>query len=537
MRSLFRSSFFCILVLSVAAFLWHPMLLWGWIIFGPFYAIGFQDYFQKKHSILRNFPVVGRFRYLFELLRPAIQQYFIENDQNGVPFNREKRSIVYQRAKKQLDTIPFGTKLDLYQPGYEWLNHSLLPQKVSADQLRISIGSPQCSKPYLASLLNISAMSFGALSNRAILALNRGAAEGGFAHNTGEGSISIWHKEYGGDLIWQIGTGYFGCRTLEGAFDPDLFTKNARRDQVKMIEIKLSQGAKPGHGGILPGAKVTAEIAKTRNVPEGKSVHSPPYHSAFSTPKELLNFVKNLRELSGGKPIGLKICIGKRREFLSLCKAIHETQIFPDYIAIDGAEGGTGAAPLEFSNNLGTPLKDALIFAHNALTGFAIRDKIRVIASGKITSSLEMITYLSIGADLCYAARSFMMAIGCIQALQCNSNHCPVGVATQDKTLIKGLVVENKYKRVTNYHHETLHSLAELIGAMGVKSAEELRPWHIMRRINQYATKHYGELYEYLKPGDLLKEKLPESYARACSLASVESFNAREDIQKVSYLG
>jgi glutamate synthase domain-containing protein 2 len=486
--------------------------------------LGFYDFFQQKRSIPRNFPVLGHLRYFFELIRPEIYQYFIESDTSGVPFDRDQRSLVYQRAKGDRDTVPFGTKKDLYEPGYEWVNHSIAPVHHAPEDMRVLIGGPDCGRPYSASLLNISAMSFGSLSQNAVLALSKGASLGNFAHNTGEGGISRYHREGGGDLIWQIGTGYFGCRNLDGTFSDSLFREEAASEQVKMIELKLSQGAKPGHGGILPAAKLTKEIAEIRKVPMGQDVLSPPGHSAFSTPMELLRFIAKLRELSGGKPVGFKLCVGKRREFLAVCKAMAETGITPDYIAVDGGEGGTGAAPLEFSNHIGAPLFDGLIFVHNALVGFNVRSKIRILASGKVTSGFGMVKRLALGADACYSARGMMLALGCIQALKCNSNECPVGVATQKPSLMVGLVPTLKSVRVANFHRETIESLCEMLGAIGLSKSSDLRPWHIMTRISQTEVRHYGEIFEYLKEGDLLKSPLPESYQRACDAASPHSF-------------
>lgn len=528
MRNLFLMAVAVLIVASIVLAFTYPSFLWAWIVLGPLVALGFRDYFQTKHAILRNFPVLGHMRYLLELIRPELYQYFVESDTEGVPFDRDQRSLVYQRSKRERDTVPFGTKEDLYKTGYEWVNHSLAPLHLEATNMFCMIGGPECKQPYRCSLLNISAMSFGSLSKNAVLALSSGAQAGGFAHNTGEGGISPYHVDGGGDLIWQIGTGYFGCRTPDGDFSPDLFAKNATQSNVKMIELKLSQGAKPGHGGILPASKVTLEISKIRSVPMGEDVLSPPGHRAFSTPTGLLHFVQELRELSGGKPIGFKLCVGKRREFLAICKAMIKTGITPDYIAVDGGEGGTGAAPLEFTNHIGSPLIQGLIFVQNSLVGFGLRDKIKIIASGKVSSAFKMLKLLALGADACYSARAMMLAIGCIQALKCNSNHCPAGVATQDKGLMAGLVPEAKAKRVASYHHQTIHSLCEMLGALGVASAEELRPWHIMHRISPTETRHYGELYDFLSGGELLGEEVPESFRRAMNAATADSFASVE---------
>ncbi len=525
MRKLFLWISGGLLVLSALAYFLFPTLLWAWIVLGPILILGIYDFCQTQQSIPRNFPVLGRMRYLLELIRPEINQYFIESDTEGMPFDRDQRSLVYQRAKKVRDTIPFGTKKDVYATGYEWVNHSMVPIHHEPADMRISIGGQECKQPYSASLLNISAMSYGSLSQNAVLALSRGAKMGNFAHNTGEGGVSSHHLAGGGDLIWQIGTGYFGCRDDQGRFSPALFQEQAAEPQIKMIELKLSQGAKPGHGGILPAAKLTPEIAHIRKVPMGKDVLSPPGHSAFKTPIELLEFIVRLRELSGGKPIGIKLCVGKRREFLAVCKAMVKTGITPDYIAVDGGEGGTGAAPLEFSNHVGSPLNEGLIFVHNALVGYSLRQRIRVLASGKVASGFGLVKRLALGADACYSARGMMLALGCIQALQCNSNHCPVGVATQNPWLMAGLDPTNKSVRVANFHRETIKSLCEILGAVGLAKPSDLRPWHIMHRISPTETRHYGELYDFLDDGELLREPLPAAYSRACEAASADTFS------------
>ena len=524
MRKIFIGCVIAIVGLSVLAAFIAPVLLWAWVLLGPLLVLGLYDYTQSQHAVLRNFPLIGHFRYLLEMIRPEIYQYFIESDTDGMPFDREERSLVYQRAKRERDTVPFGTKDDVYAVGYEWVNHSIAPIHVEPTDMRITVGGPDCKQPYSASILNISAMSYGSLSQNAIMALNQGAEMGNFAHNTGEGGLSPYHLSGGGDLIWQIGTGYFGCRAADGTFSPERFADNAEHPQVKMIELKLSQGAKPGHGGILPAAKLTQEIASIRGVPMGQDVLSPPGHSAFSTPIELLEFIAELRQLSGGKPVGFKLCVGKRREFLAICKAMAATGITPDYIAVDGGEGGTGAAPLEFTSRMGAPLIEGLMFVHNALVGFALRDRIRVFAGGKITTGFGMVKRLALGADACYSARGMMFALGCIQALRCNSNHCPVGIATQDPQLTAGLVVTAKNVRVANFHRETLHSVCEIIGAMGISHPAKLRRWHIMRRISPTEVRHYGQIHDYLKKGALLCEPLPSTYKRAYEAASAQTF-------------
>jgi len=508
----------------VASSYFWPAAWYGAVLVGPIILLGTVDMLQTKRAIRRNFPVIGHVRYLFELVRPGIQQYFIESDIEGRPFNREERSLVYQRSKGARDTLPFGTQRDVYADSYEWINHSIVPVRPKDMNPRVMIGEGHCEKPYCASVFNISAMSFGALSGRAIEALNRGARDGDFAHNTGEGSISPHHLQ-GGDLIWQIGTGYFGCRTADGAFDPDQFAERAGLDAVKMIEIKISQGAKPGHGGILPAAKITPEVAEIRGVPMGADAVSPSAHSTFSTPIGLLEFITQLRELSGGKPVGFKLCVGKRREFLAICKAMLETGLRPDFITVDGGEGGTGAAPFEFSNSLGCPLVDGLTFVHNALVGVELRDEIRILASGKVASGFGLTRLLALGADLCYAARSMMLSIGCVQARKCNSNECPVGVATQNPALTAGLDVETKAIRVGRYHAETIHAAVELMAAAGLATPVELRPWHVIRRVSQLETLHYGEIFDYLKPGALLLDEPPPSFGRAWRSASASSFD------------
>ena len=526
MRNIFFIVSFVIIFINVFSFLFFPNFLWSLVIFGPLILLGIFDVTQKSHSILRNFPVLGHMRFLLEEIRPEIYQYFVESDTSGRPFSREQRSVVYARSKNARDTVPFGTVENVYETGYEWVNHSLTPKRMVHDDVRVMIGGPDCKKPYSASLLNISAMSFGALSKNAIMALNQGANIGRFAHNTGEGGISPYHL-HGGDLIWQVGTGYFGCRDKEGNFNPESFSLNAEKEEVKMIEVKLSQGAKPGHGGILPAAKLTAEIAKIRDVSMGHDVDSPPAHTAFNTPLELIEFISHLRNLSGGKPIGFKLCIGKRREFISICKAMLEKGITPDFVTIDGGEGGTGAAPMEFSNHIGTPLVEGLIFVHNILVGFDLRKNIKIISSGMMTSGFGLVKRLALGADLCNSARGMMMALGCIQARKCNSNDCPVGVTTQDPGLMKGLVPEDKNQRVNNYHRNTVESACQIMGAMGLEKPEELKPWHLMRRIEAYEIRNFSEIYEYIETGSLLGKSKPKSYARACEAARPDSFEAK----------
>ena len=480
MRNIFMLVSVCVFAVVFGLGFFWPHFLLALIIVIPLFLLGVLDMTQKKQAIRRNFPILGHFRYLFEEVRPEIQQYFVENNSDGMPFSREARSVVYQRAKGALDTLPFGTQHDVYSVGYEWINHSLAPKKTLTEDPRVRIGGPDCKKPYMAAHLNVSAMSYGSLSHAAVLALNQGAQMGSFYHNTGEGGLTPYHQQNGGDLTWQIGTGYFSCRNKDGSFDPKLFQERASLDQVKMIEIKLSQGAKPGHGGILPAAKVTEEISKIRGVEMGKDVISPPAHSAFSTPLEMLLFIQKLRELSGGKPVGFKLCVGKRREFFSIVKAMIKTGITPDFITVDGGEGGTGAAPLEFSNSIGTPLNDGIIFVHNALVGSGLRDRIKIIASGKVTKGFHIASKIAIGADLCNSARGMLFSLGCIQALRCNSNKCPTGIATQRPDLVVGLDVTDKSVRVARFQHETIKSFLEVISACGLRMVPAV---HLISRI------------------------------------------------------
>jgi glutamate synthase domain-containing protein 2 len=520
------SSLLTSLVIIVWSYFWIDVLLL-FVIAGPIIVMGIVDMIQTRQSIRRNFPVLGRLRYVFEDLRPKIQQYFVESDTDGAPINRNERSVIYQRAKKQVDTIPFGTQLDVYAEGYEWMTHSIVPidfHKMDHNP-RVRMGGKECKQPYDISVLNISAMSFGSLSKNAILALNGGAKIGGFAHNTGEGGLSPYHLQPGGDIIWQIGTGYFGARTKDGKFSDEAFQQNATKPNVKMIEIKLSQGAKPGHGGILPGKKNTPEIAAIRLVEPGTTVFSPPFHSAFGTPIELILFIKRLRELSGGKPVGFKLCIGRKSEFLSICKAMVQLNTYPDFITIDGGEGGTGAAPPEFTNFVGMPLLDAIAFADNALRGFGIRNEMKIIASGKILTGFHIVRAMALGADTCNSARAMMMALGCIQALECNKNTCPTGVATQDPYFMKGLVVEDKTTRVANYHKHTVESFVELLSASGIDHPDKINRSHVYRRVFMNLVKTYEEIYPTVPDGCLLDGgDVPFDYEDYLKRASAEKF-------------
>lgn len=498
---------------TVIVGMFWPTFFWLLLLFLPLTLLGLYDIAQKKHTILRLYPVLAHFRFLFESIRPEIQQYFVEDNINGSPVNREFRSLIYQRAKGMPDTRPFGTQFDVYRVGYEWMNHSINPKPISKDLPQITFGNHQCSQPYEASLFNISAMSYGALSKHAILALNLGAKLGGFYQNTGEGGLTPYHLRQGGDLVWQIGTGYFSCRTKSGEFDPELFAKNAQHKAVKMIEIKISQGAKPGHGGILPAAKVTEEIAKIRHVPVNENVVSPPGHTAFTNPIELMTFIQQLRELSGGKPIGFKISLGKTEEFLAICKAIQETQIIPDFITVDGGEGGTGSAPIEFTNSMGTPLREAVNIVHSALIGFGIRDQIKLIASGKAFSSFHVYRLLALGADTVNSARGMMFALGCIQSRSCNTDKCPTGIATQDPRRYKFLDIEDKGQRVANYQSSVIFHLQQLIAAAGLESSQQIQLKDINRRISATEVKNYQDIYPALEKGCLLKpETVPKDW-------------------------
>lgn len=487
-------------------------------------ALGVYDLRQTRHAILRNYPIVAHMRFILEDIRPELRQYFFEGDKDGAPFPRDKRAIVYQRAKRELDKRPFGTMYDVYQEQYEWLHHSIAPKPAATiEAMRVDIGIGP--RAYLASLLNISAMSYGALSANAIRSLNKGAHSGGFFHDTGEGGVSPYHREFGGDLVWELGSGYFGARNLAGGFDATLFAEAAADPQIKMVELKLSQGAKPGHGGVLPAAKVSAEISKIRGVPMGQDCVSPASHSEFSTPAGLLEFIARMRELSGGKPAGFKLCIGHQWEFMAICKAMLETGITPDFIVIDGKEGGTGAAPLEFMDHVGMPLRDGLSFAHNALIGVGLRDKIKIGASGKITSAFDMAKVMALGADWCNAARGFMFAVGCIQAQSCHTGLCPTGVTSQDPARQRAIVVPDKAERVANFHRNTLHALAELVAAAGLSHPQDLRPHHFQRRASSDKVISFAEQYEQLKPGQLLADPASSPHFRdAWALSSANSF-------------
>jgi glutamate synthase domain-containing protein 2 len=502
------SAFAACIFLAVIAVLSQPSTPWGWVFAAIpvlLVIVGIRDLLQSTHAIQRNYPVIGHVRWLVETIRPEIRQYLLEGDDLKTPFSRAQRSLVYRRAKGVSSEHPFGTLVPVYNEDYEYIQHSMRPlDHLDPKNLRITIGNAQCRQPYAASVFNISAMSFGSLSANAIRALNKGAAMGGFYHDTGEGSISAYHREHGGDLVWEIGSGYFGCRAADGRFDPDKFAAQAASPQVKMIEIKLSQGAKPGHGGILPGPKVTAEIAATRGVPQGEDCISPASHSAFSTPLELMAFIAQLRALSNGKPIGFKLCIGHPWEFMAIVKAMLHTGIIPDFIVVDGGEGGTGAAPMEFNDHIGTPMREGLLFVHNTLVGANLRASIKIGVAGKLISAFDLATVLAIGADWTNSARGFMFALGCIQSLSCNTNRCPTGVATQDPRRQRALVVPDKAYRVLGFHTRTVAALADMLAAAGLSHPDELQPHHLVHRVDSSRVRRFDQLHHYLAPGALL---------------------------------
>lgn len=510
---------------SAVALVWSDAFWIPLMVFGALSVVGVRDMLQHNHAILRNYPVLGHVRYLFEMIRPEIRQYLLESDYDEEPFSREARNIVYQRAKNIEDKRPFGTKMSVYGGGYQWLTHSIRPKTITDHDFRVPIGGPDCRQPYALSLYNISAMSFGALSANAILALNTGAKTQGFAHDTGEGGISRYHRAGGGDLIYEIGTGYFGCRDDHGNFDAEKFRAQAADPQIKMIEIKMSQGAKPGQGGVLPAAKVTAEIAEARGVPMGVDCVSPSAHSAFSTPIEMMGFIARLRELSDGKPIGFKLCLGHRREFMCIVKAMLKTGITPDFIVVDGKEGGTGAAPLEFANHMGMPLVEGLTFVHNALRGAGLRERIKVGASGKLIHAFDIAKALALGADWANSARGFMFSIGCIQAQSCHTNRCPTGVATQDKSRQRALVVPDKAQRVANFHKNTMKALGDMAGAAGLTHPSGFLPWHLLMRENDRDMVTGEDVYPYMPEGFLLREDDERfGYMKRWRRASADSF-------------
>ena len=530
--SLFEQTRYLALFLAVLAALvlfsaWLGGLVAGWwsLLALALVGVGVHDLVQERHSILRNYPIIGHMRFLVESVRPELRQYLFESDTDGMPFSRQQRAIVYQRAKKELDKRPFGTQQDVYSPGYEWINHSLAPAQVVSHDFRVMVGGPACTHSYSMSVFNISAMSFGSLSAHAIQALNKGARAGGFAHDTGEGSISRYHRQHGGDLIWEIGSGYFGCRNPDGSFCGERFVANATDPQVKMIEIKLSQGAKPGHGGMLPGPKVSPEIAEARGIPVGVDCVSPASHSAFSTPIGLMQFVERLRQASGGKPTGFKLAIGHPWEWFAIAKAMLATGITPDFIVVDGKEGGTGAAPAEFMDRIGAPMHEGLLLVHNTLVGLNLRDRVRIGAAGKIVTAFDVARAMAIGADWCNSARGFMFALGCIQSMSCHTDRCPTGVATQDPIRQRALVIPDKAERVANFHRNTLAALAELVAAAGLTHPSQISPEHIVRRISGERIQLFSNIFPMLQPGELLDgEAEPAVYKFYWPKARADSF-------------
>lgn len=497
---------------------------WGLLVTIPLLAVAVWDFFQQKHTLRRNYPLLARVRWAMEDLRPFARAYIVEGDLEGRPFNHDERALVYARAKKELDDHPFGTELDVYSDEYEWLAHSIVPNEKAPKDWRVTVGTDQCKRPYSAALLNISAMSFGSLSANAIMALNKGAALGGFYHDTGEGGLSKYHRAHGGDLVWEIGSGYFGCCDEKGGFDEGLFSETASIDQVKMVEIKLSQGAKPGHGGVLPGAKVSEEIAETRHVKVGQDCVSPAAHSTFSTPIELLEWAARLRDLSGGKPVGIKLCVGQPHEVFAIMKAMRETGIQLDYIVVDGAEGGTGAAPVELSNRVGMPLREGLILVRNALIGCDLKGEIKLGTSGKVHSGAGLAMNIGLGADWCNSARAMMFSLGCIQSLRCHEDTCPTGIATQDKTRQRGLVVEDKAERVANFQHATIDALRTIVVAMGLDNPWQITPDHINERLNSARARAIDRIYDFLPAGILLSDPESTQYARYWNAAQAHTF-------------
>ncbi len=505
MRSIFIFTSIGLLILVAILIQVNPYFIYLLILVLPYILLGVYDMIQKESSIRRNFPVIGRFRYLMQDIRPMIHQYFVESDTYGTPFNKLERDLVYNRSENKTSTRPFGTQLDVYEPGYEWINHSMQAKVLEEIDPcpRVRIGSPQCTQPYDAALYNISAMSYGSLSKNAIIALNEGAQKGGFYHNTGEGGLTPYHLQ-GGDVVWNIGTGYFSCRNEDGSFSYEEYVKRATKPTVKMIELKMSQGAKPGHGGILPKSKVTQEIADIRLVKTGGDVVSPPRHSAFSTPDEMMYFIQKLREGSGGKPIGIKLCVGQKSEFIAICQAMVENQVYLDFITVDGGEGGTGAAPIEYSDHVGMPLRDAIAFVHDTLKGFGLKKHTKIIASGKVITGFDIVKCLSIGADLCNSARGMMFALGCIQALECNLNTCPAGVATQNPQLVKGLNIKSKAETVAEFQRETVKAAMEMIASAGLEHPDDVDRSVVSRRIDRNNIETFENTYPEVIEGSLL---------------------------------
>jgi glutamate synthase domain-containing protein 2 len=513
----------------------HPLAVWLLIPTAILIGVAIWDAIQVRHSLRRNYPLIARFRWLFEDLRPYLRSYIVESNQEGRPFDKNARALVYARSKNEISAHPFGTELDVYSDEYEWLGHSIAPNDSAPDEFRVQIGGPQCTQPYSAAILNISAMSFGALGGNAIEALNMGAKKGGFYHDTGEGSFSKYHAKHGGDIVWELGSGYFGCRDDHGRFDEEKFRETAKLEQIKMIEIKLSQGAKPGHGGVLPGAKVTREIAETRGVSAGENCISPAAHSAFSTPIELLEFAAKLRKLSGGKPVGIKLCVGQPHEVFAIMKAMIESDILLDFIVVDGAEGGTGAAPVELSNRVGMPLREGLILVRNALAGAGLKDRIKLGASGKVVSGAGLAINAALGADWSNAARAFMFSLGCVQSMKCHTGDCPTGVATQDPSRQRGLVIEDKAERVYQFQKQTASAFRDIVVAMGLDAPSQIRPHHLYERLNSAKSSSIDHIYPFLKDGALLEDPDHTPYAHYWSAARANSFRAAQDVRQTLY--
>jgi glutamate synthase domain-containing protein 2 len=516
----------CVLAAIAAAAVGGAGFIVVAVIFGALAAVGIHDVLQRRHSILRNYAILGHARFALEAVRPELQQYFIERNDDGRPFDRDTRTSIYERAKGVKDEQAYGTERDVMEPGYEWLLQSIHSFDPPSEVPTVTIGGPDCSRPYEMALLNVSAMSFGALSGAALTALNRGAAKGGFAHDTGEGGLTRYHLN-GADIVWEIGTGYFGARTHDGGFDREQFRDKASHDAVKCVSLKVSQGAKPGIGGVLPGAKVTEEIADARSVPHGQTCVSPPGHKVFSTPREMIGFIAEMRELAGGKPAGFKLCIGARHELLAICKAMVEEGTTPDFIVVDGSEGGTGAAPAEYEDHVGTPLTEGLMMLHNALVGCGLRDRVRIGASGKIATGSDIVKRLAMGADYTNAARAMMMAVGCLQSQRCHTNQCPVGVATQDPKRSRALDVADKTERVYRYQHAVVAEAQRLIASMGLHSPADVGPHHLVRRVDHVTSRSYADLYEWLEPGRLLHEP-PSNWQADWARADPDSFAPRE---------
>ncbi|TGY88138.1 FMN-binding glutamate synthase family protein [Marinicauda algicola] len=513
--------------LSIAATIaWSGWWMIGVVFFGTGALLGLFDQFQAAHTLWRNYPALARIRWVSEALRPFVRSYFVESETDGRPFHQEERALVYRRSKNIEGLEPFGSKSDFRYTEIEWIQHSIAARTGENAKRRLTIGGSDCKQPYDASIFNVSAMSFGAIGARATEALNKGAKAGNFAQDTGEGGISRHHR-HGGDLIWEIGSGYFGCRTKDGGFDPQKFQDRASSDQVKMIEIKLSQGAKPGHGGVLPGEKVTQEIAEARGVPAGQDCISPPSHSAFSNPIEMMEFIARLRELSGGKPVGFKLCVGKRSEMLALAKAMLETKILPDFIVVDGIEGGTGAAPTEFIDDIGSPMRNGLLVVRDALTGTGLRERVKIGAAGKIITGARFAKTLALGADWVNSARGFMFALGCVQSMRCHTNRCPTGITTQDRDRQRGLVIEDKVPRVVNFHRNTIDALIQVCAAAGCEDPKDIHPEQIMRRWGADKASAFSELYPVLEPGQLLDEPEATIYAEEWKAARADSFDPR----------